>query len=81
MIKRGLLLAMLAGCSSLPYHPPQFLEPDARFPGLADFAGQRADVLLVHGMCTHDATWAEETVAQLAQALDANVAPAPKPKA
>jgi len=69
-------LSLLAGCS-MPYHPPKFVEPEARFPGLIDFvagAGKKqADVLLVHGMCTHDATWATDSVATLAAQLAANV--------
>lgn len=74
------VLALLAGCTT-PYRPPQFLEADTRFPGLIDFvvaAGEngttkQADVLLVHGMCTHDAGWADATVATLAAQLAANV--------
>ncbi len=67
-----LACALLVGCTSLPYRPPQ---PDGAFPGLVDFVAQapdhRVDVLLVHGMCTHDARWADETVAQLGSALHA----------
>ena len=67
-----LACALLAGCSSLPYRPAQ---ADGAFPGLVDFAaaapGRSVDVLLVHGMCTHDVRWAEETVAQLRTALGA----------
>ncbi len=74
-----LAAAALAGCS-LPYRPPQFIEADTRFPGLIDFVARAptrsADVLLVHGMCTHDAAWADETVATLAAQLVANAPPA-----
>lgn len=70
------ILALLAGCST-PYRPPQFLEADTQFPGLIDFVvnarDKQADVLLVHGMCTHDASWADDTVATLAAQLAANV--------
>jgi alpha-beta hydrolase superfamily lysophospholipase len=70
---RSLLFCMLLTACSLPYRPPQV--PPARFPGLIDLAAQAdqraADVLLVHGICTHDASWAGTVVAQLAQALDA----------
>ncbi|WP_426319328.1 hypothetical protein [Pseudoduganella sp. R-43] len=72
-----LACALLAGCTSMPYRPAQ---ADGAFPGLADFAatapGHSVDVLLVHGMCTHDARWADETVAQLGSALKAR-APGP----
>jgi hypothetical protein len=74
--------ALLAGCT-MPYRPPQFMEADAAFPGLIDFTarapGKKTDVLLVHGMCTHDAAWAKERVATLAAQLAANVKPAPGP--
>lgn len=66
-------LALLLGACSTPYRPPQFVEPAPKFPGLIDLAaradGRIADVLLVHGMCTHDASWAAEVVDQLTQAL------------
>ncbi|MET0319863.1 MAG: hypothetical protein ABW069_03970 [Duganella sp.] len=65
-------LALLAACST-PFSPPNILDPDTRFPGLIDLAaqaqGHEADVLLVHGICTHDARWAAQVVAQLAMQL------------
>jgi hypothetical protein len=67
-----LACALLAGCTSMPYRPAQ---ADGAFPGLVDFVatapGRSVEVLLVHGMCTHDVRWADETVAQLAGALAA----------
>ncbi|CAN7575907.1 hypothetical protein LJR289_004128 [Pseudoduganella sp. LjRoot289] len=70
------LMLSLAACS-MPYRPAQFMEAGTTFPGLAQFVQQapahRIDVLLVHGMCTHDASWASGTVRQLADALAANV--------
>lgn len=74
----ALLLALLLPACSTPYRPPQV--PPAVFPGLIDLAaqadGHEADVLLVHGICTHDASWAGEVVPQLARALaDATTAP------
>lgn len=76
------LVTLLLGACSTPYRPPRIVEQDARFPGLiqlaADTGGQRADVLLVHGMCTHDAGWADQVVAQLRQAITAATAPADK---
>lgn len=106
-------LVLLAACST-PYSPPQILDADTRFPGLADLPAQAeiraaadagrpasadadffattasgprfgaqaqtralaetgsrtTDVLLVHGICTHDARWAQQVVAQLTQAID-----------
>jgi hypothetical protein len=77
------LALSLAACS-MPYRPAHFMEPGAAFPGLAHFLaqapGHQVDVLLVHGMCTHDASWATETVQQLSGALAANLPP-PAPAA
>lgn len=74
------LLLSLSACTT-PYHPPRFMEAGARFPGLIDFVraapSRTVDVLLVHGMCTHDARWAADTVRTLAAALPANAGPAP----
>jgi hypothetical protein len=76
------LLLLLPACS-MPYRPSLLpAAPPALFPGLIDLAAQSgaqaADVLLVHGICTHDASWAGVVVPQLAQALrDATAAPAP----
>ncbi|WP_130300760.1 MULTISPECIES: hypothetical protein [unclassified Duganella] len=65
----------------MPCRPPQLADAHTTFPGLIDLAaqanGHAADVLLVHGICTHDASWAGVVVPQLAQALrDATTAPA-----
>ena len=69
-----LACALLVGCSSMPYRPAQ---ADGAFPGLVDVVAmaprRSVDVLLVHGMCTHDVRWVDETVAQLADALRAQV--------
>lgn len=76
-----LAILLLTACST-PYHPPVVMDADTRFPGLADLLadaqGKTVDVLLVHGICTHDASWAPRVVAQLGQAMGAP-APAPTP--
>jgi hypothetical protein len=58
-------LAVLAACST-PYRPPIVVHDSATFPGIASIvaeAGTRpVDVLLVHGMCTHDTGWAERQI-------------------
>lgn len=76
-----LAILLLTACST-PYHPPVVMDADTRFPGLADLLadaqGKTVDVLLVHGICTHDASWAPRVVAQLGQAMGAP-APAPGP--
>ena len=69
---------LLGGCST-PYRPPQFVEPNPSFPGLIDLAaradGRTADVMLVHGMCTHDDAWADQVVGQLTQAITSATMP------
>jgi hypothetical protein len=74
------LLALTQAACSTPYHPPQFLDANTSFPGLIDIAaqsqGKTIDVLLVHGICSHDERWARDTVAQLTQALTVNAPPA-----
>ena len=37
---------------------------------LAETGSRTTDVLLVHGICTHDARWAQQVVAQRTQAID-----------
>jgi hypothetical protein len=74
------LMALTQAACSTPYHPPQFPDEHTTFPGLIDLAaqsqGKTVDVLLVHGMCTHDERWARDTVAQLTQSLTVNAPPA-----
>src|SRR5262249_2429617 len=69
--------ALLVGCSAMPYRPAQ---ADGALPGLVDFVaaapGRSVDLLLVHGMCTHDVRWADDSVAQLGSALHGQVASA-----
>jgi len=72
--RRALLLIVLMLCAcTTPYRPPQLLDAGTTFPGLIDLAagagGKSADVLLVHGICTHDASWAGVVVGQLMQSL------------
>jgi len=76
-----LALALFLGACSTPYHPPQFLEPNPVFPGLVDLpannGGKPVDVLLVHGICSHTASWADDVVHTLAAAIQSNL-PAPE---
>ncbi|WP_198120725.1 hypothetical protein [Massilia rhizosphaerae] len=67
------VLACLAACST-PYRPPVVVHDSATFPGIAGIvaiAGARpVDVILVHGMCTHDAGWAERQIDRIAGIVD-----------
>lgn len=69
-------LSLLSACST-PYHPPSFPDEATAFPGLIELAAAQPerplDVLLVHGMCSHDASWAASTVAELSTAVQANI--------
>jgi hypothetical protein len=62
-------LGLLAACAT-PYHPAVVVHDSATFPGIAGIvavAGSRpVDVLLVHGMCTHDRAWAEHQIDRIA---------------
>jgi hypothetical protein len=76
-------LAVLAACST-PYRPPVVVHDSATFPGIASIvaeAGARpVDVLLVHGMCTHDTGWAERQIDRITGVVEAH-APTPAPAA
>ncbi|NIA53774.1 hypothetical protein HAV22_08910 [Massilia sp. TW-1] len=63
------VLGLLAACAT-PYRPAVVVHDSATFPGIAGIvavAGSRpVDVLLVHGMCTHDRAWAEHQIDRIA---------------
>jgi hypothetical protein len=71
-----LLLAALLGACSTPYRPPVVVQDSANFPGVATVAkaagAQPVDVLVVHGMCTHDRTWATRAIDRLAGDIGAH---------
>lgn len=71
----ALSAAWLAACST-PYSPPVVVHGANPFPGIAgliDGSENRVvDVVLVHGMCTHDATWANARFDKLIKAIDRN---------
>src|SRR3984957_13818173 len=65
------LMALLAACTS-PYRHAQLRPADAGFAGIDDsFTAQtpEVDVLLVHGMGTHDSSWVQTLVSELTVAL------------
>lgn len=77
------MAAWLAGCST-PYSPAVVVRDSDGFPGLnrlIEEAGQRPlEVVIVHGMCTHDSDWAHETIDGIAKKIDSGyVRPDPGP--
>jgi hypothetical protein len=71
-----LIPGLLAACST-PYRPPVVVRDSAPFPGIVNLiqAGNQRplDVILVHGMCTHDASWANHGIDLIAGVVSANV--------
>jgi hypothetical protein len=69
------VLASLAGCST-PFSPPVVVHDSQPFPGIATVIAANnkipVDVLLVHGMCTHTAEWADVVIDTLSRAVDKN---------
>jgi hypothetical protein len=76
----ALSLSLLGACST-PYRPALVVRDSVPFPGIADvIAADKArpvDVILVHGICTHDTTWAENAITQVAGIVEAHAPPAP----
>ena len=76
-------LGLLAACAT-PYRPAVVVHDSATFPGIASIvaeAGTRhVDVLLIHGMCTHDTGWAERQIDRIAGIVEDH-APVPAPAA
>lgn len=74
-----LVPGLLAACSA-PYRAPVVVRGSAGFPGIAGIVaqsgGRPVDVLVVHGMCTRDAAWAERKIDSIAGSVEDN-APAP----
>lgn len=71
----ALSLILLTACST-PYRPAVVVRDSVPFPGIAGVIaadkGRPVDVILVHGICTHDASWAEKTIDQLAGIVEAH---------
>jgi hypothetical protein len=71
-----LIPGLLAACST-PYRPPIVVRDSTSFPGIANLVrnggGRPLDVILVHGMCTHDAVWANQGIDRIAGVVSANV--------
>jgi hypothetical protein len=71
-----LIPGLLAACST-PYRPPIVVRDSTPFPGIANLvqtgSGRPLDVILVHGMCTHDAAWANHGIDRIAGVVSAKV--------
>ena len=71
-----LIPGLLAACST-PHRPPVVVRDSAPFPGIVSLLqngnGRPLDVILVHGMCTHDAAWANHGIDSIAGVVSANV--------
>jgi hypothetical protein len=76
----ALSLTLLAACST-PYRPAVVVRDSAPFPGIAGVIAadktRPVDVILVHGICTHDTSWAEKTIAEVAGIVETHAPPSP----
>jgi hypothetical protein len=72
----GLLIPGLLAACSTPYRPAVVVRDSAPFPGIVNLVQNGAerplDVILVHGMCTHDAAWANHGIDRIAGVVSAN---------
>lgn len=70
--------ALLAACST-PYNAPVVVHDSAPFPGIASAVAQdgtrQVDVVLVHGMCSHDASWAKGAMDNITKVIRTNTEP------
>lgn len=68
-----LLAALLTACAS-PYRPPVFVQGSAEFPGIGGLMSKGpVDVLLVHGMCTHEDKDAFAAMDEIHDAIERHV--------
>src|SRR4051812_23166691 len=69
------VLALLGACST-PYNPTVTVHDSAPFPGIAaviaENGAEPVDVVLVHGMCTHTAAWADTAIDTISGTVKAN---------
>lgn len=76
--------ALLAACST-PYNAPVVVHDSAPFPGIAGAIAQESthqvDVVLVHGMCSHDASWAKGAMDNITHTIRTNTEPQEQPLA
>lgn len=72
LVSSVLAFVLTSGCT-LPYRTPQLFPEGADFPGINDAlqmsSTQSVNIVLVHGMCTHDISWVSDTNTALAKEL------------
>lgn len=75
------LMLFFSACTT-SYHPPVVVHQSAPVQGLMSLLARtpdrRLDVMLVHGMCLHDESWAAEAMSQMAHAVQGNGPVAPE---
>lgn len=74
----SLLCALFLSACTTPYKPPVIVKGSHDFQGLVDQldpAAEPLDVVLVHGMCTHDEVWAYGAMDEILKAIGANFKP------
>src|SRR5438067_11294750 len=75
----ALSLILLTACST-PYRPAVVVRDSAPFAGIAGViaadTARPVDVILVHGICTHDTSWADKAIDQVAGIVDTHAPPA-----
>jgi hypothetical protein len=77
----GAGFALLAACST-PYNSPVVVRDSTPFPGIAAVVSQDkarpVDVVVVHGMCTHDISWATATMDNITKTIRTNTEARPE---
>ena len=75
------LFGLVASCTT-PYSPPVIPDSSAKFLGISEFMrplpGPPVDVVLMHGMCTHNLSWVVEANSDLVEALGGSAKVDPK---
>jgi hypothetical protein len=75
----GIPLFGLLGACSTSYRPPVVVRDSTPFPGIAGIVAASGktpvDLILVHGMCTQDASWAERAIDRIAGVVTAHAPP------
>jgi hypothetical protein len=69
----GATLAWLTACTT-PYRPPVIVHDSDEIPGIVPLIANNGkkplDIVLIHGMCSHDTRWARSAIDNLARTID-----------